>query len=141
MNNWGSERCNLVVTYSDHVYLIQNWDAECEIIRRWCTVIGVKEFTVKKPETEKQCIIVEFKEPIILDDKDNMSDWSEEYSFEEYMQFVQDRGGPPQDSDGDSDEEMMSVSSNMSQRPQLRYEVGKWVLCLCGPDIMNDWEL
>jgi hypothetical protein len=55
------------VNYSDCDYVVANWAEECAIIKRWCIVLGVKEYTVKKPESVNEFIVVRFKEPLSLE--------------------------------------------------------------------------
>jgi hypothetical protein len=55
------------VSYRDYDYVVANWAEECAIIKRWCIVLGVKEYTVKKPESDYKPIVVRFKEPLSLE--------------------------------------------------------------------------
>ena len=51
------------ICYSDWQYLMDNWQSECDIIRRWCAILGLDEgdYDVEKPESQKTCIMVNFK--------------------------------------------------------------------------------
>ena len=79
------------VSYSDFDFLIDNWEAECDIIRRWCAVIDVRGYTVEKPKTEEECIAVKFARPVILeddffDDEDDFGGFDGE-DDDEYIDF------------------------------------------------------
>ena len=70
------------VCYLDLKYVLDNWDAECDIIRRWCVVMGVTEYTIEKPKTEERAIIVQFKEAVKLEEQVWDSDDDEMYLCE-----------------------------------------------------------
>ena len=59
------------VHFRDLEYLLDHWDEECDIIRRWCAVLGLgqNEFTAKKPESENMTITVRFKRAVCLDEE------------------------------------------------------------------------
>ena len=70
-----------MICYEDLQYVIQNWDAECDVIRRWCAVLGVKEggYKIEKPESKRDCIYVSFNKAVeleieIFDDSDSEMD-------------------------------------------------------------------
>ncbi|KAL7518316.1 hypothetical protein ACHAWX_003828 [Stephanocyclus meneghinianus] len=65
---------NAWVSYTNLDYLHDHWDTECNIIRRWCAVLGVTEYTVEKPASENACITVRFKNPVILEEEEYDSD-------------------------------------------------------------------
>eukprot|EP00804_Cyclotella_cryptica_P023360 CCRYP_000506-RA/>CCRYP_000506-RA protein AED:0.31 eAED:0.31 QI:0/0.33/0.5/1/0.66/0.5/4/0/840 len=56
------------VGYTNLEYLLDHWDAECDIIRRWCAVLDVTDYTIEKPPSEDRCIAVRFKDPGVLED-------------------------------------------------------------------------
>ena len=63
--SWGVSTA--YVAYTDLDYLLQNWEDECDIIRRWCAVLEVKDYEVEKPKSEQECIVVRFKQPVDLE--------------------------------------------------------------------------
>jgi hypothetical protein len=85
------------VVYTDLKYLLDHWNAECDIIRRWCGVLGLPEgsYTINKPKSDMECIFVEFgnileleeDKVIVPDDMDeklptSWMDW--EHSFDSF---------------------------------------------------------
>ena len=56
------------VSYNSLDYINENWETECEIIRRWCAVLGVKDFTIEKPVSQDQSIAVRFTDSLELED-------------------------------------------------------------------------
>lgn len=82
MNYEGGDAHKAFVSYSDLNYLHEHWEDECDIIRRWCAVLGVTDYSVDKPESQVTCIIVNFKEPVTLEDYEWESDDSSAASSE-----------------------------------------------------------
>ena len=56
-------------SYKDYWYLAQHWEEECEIIHRWCAILGLSEdeYIINKPETGKG-IEIEFHRSVVLED-------------------------------------------------------------------------
>lgn len=83
------------VVYSDLKYLSEEWESECEIIRRWCAVIGLadNEYTIRKPKTNAECIFVEFNRVLTLEEDEVVvllkQDVDEEYPPAEWMDWLQ----------------------------------------------------
>ena len=70
--DWGVQAA--YVAYTDLDYLYKNWEGECDLIRRWCAVLEVKEYTIEKPESDETCIVVTFKQPVTLEVEDYGTD-------------------------------------------------------------------
>lgn len=78
MNYEGGDVVKAFVSYTDLSYLLENWEAECDIIRRWCAVLEVEEYIIEKPVLESSCIVIRFSQPVTL----------EEYQFESDDDFI-----------------------------------------------------
>lgn len=59
------------VVYTDLKYLLDHWDDECDIIRRWCAVLGLREgcYSIRKPRSDMECIFVEFGSALELEEE------------------------------------------------------------------------
>lgn len=75
------------VAYSDFEYVLENWEVECDIIRRWCAVMEVEGYNIEKPDSEKTCILVRFARPLILEEEYFSSDYDDEDGFEDFYDF------------------------------------------------------
>lgn len=108
--------------YSDLDYVLRHWEAEVDIIRRWCAVLGVANYTVEKPSRSayvvtKGSIRIVFGTPVILEGY--VSENSEEViNANEPSAIIDD------------------TEASSSQRPRLRFSIGQRVLCMieCGED-------
>ena len=65
--------------YFDLDYLLENWETECEVLKRWCAVAGVEEYEVIKPESINECVQVKFKEPLALEKETFWGDHQSDY--------------------------------------------------------------
>jgi hypothetical protein len=98
------------VLYSDLNYVLENWEAECDIIRRWCAVLGVTRYTVEKPSLESISMRVVFGNPVVL----------EGHVVEDEEEVI------------NADEPAVNIydtETSSIQRPRLRFSVGQRVLC------------
>lgn len=89
MNYEGGDIYTAFVSYTNLDYLHKNWEGECDIIRRWCAVLGVKDYEVEKPESNDECIVIRFKQPASLEDyeygtDDDYNNFDGEDHVEEY---------------------------------------------------------
>ena len=60
-------------SYKDYWYLAQHWEEECEIIHRWCSVLGLSkdEYTIIKPDPGSAVDIKFHKRSVALEDPPN----------------------------------------------------------------------
>jgi hypothetical protein len=106
MNYDEQEAYNAWVSYTNLDYLLDNWDTECNIIRRWCAVLGVTDYTVEKPALENVCIIVRFKNPVMLEEYEYDSDDFIDMDYEDDCDgFDQDDMDEYEDSEQDDVDE------------------------------------
>jgi len=57
------------VYYQNFEYLQKNWNAECELIEKWCGVLGLtkNDYVVTQPTNEGKAIQIEFVNSLNLD--------------------------------------------------------------------------
>jgi hypothetical protein len=117
------------VRYRDYQYLLENWDTECDIIRRWCAVMGVAEsgYTAEKPVSKNACVIVRFEDPYALEEyMSNDEDDNDNFELYEY-DLVEGSDGFGSDGDDvnldyDHEEEADEIDyDDMSERDGLNY--------------------
>ena len=70
LNGPGHDTVIIEVTmhYRDYDYLMAHWEAECAIILRFCRVLGVKEYEIEQPRSERRVATVVFKVPYELEE-------------------------------------------------------------------------
>ena len=59
-------------TYGDFDYLMEHWESECELLKRWCGVLGLTkedEYEIVKPPSDIVCIMIKFREPLTLESR------------------------------------------------------------------------
>jgi len=54
-------------SYNDFDYLMEHWDEECILIRRWANIIGVN-VQIEKPPSMATAVGIHFAHPLQLDD-------------------------------------------------------------------------
>ena len=68
----------IFASYTGLDYILENWETECEIIRRFCAVVGVTDYTIEKPESIVQAIPIRFTDAIKLEEEQWSSDDEDE---------------------------------------------------------------
>lgn len=68
--NYNDNVSSISVYYDDFDYLMDNWQSESEIINQWIAVISGEVSKIKKPTSEKECIIIFFKNDLKLEVED-----------------------------------------------------------------------
>ena len=112
MNYFGGDVSNIGVAYTDIDYLHKNWEDECDIIRRWCAVLEVKDYEVEKRKSEKSCIVVRFKQPVTLPDYEFGTDDDSFFDMMDEIEYFEQNYYYTSDDDDDDNEEEDDTRSN-----------------------------
>lgn len=88
--------------YHSHHHLMEYWDEECDILHRWCGVLGLRpgDYDIIQPSSHHRVIVVEFKEPLQLEAVDYSSGDDDE--DDEGVDSDSDSGGVASDDEDDS---------------------------------------
>ena len=62
-------------SYDSYDYLMNHWEKECDMIRRWADILNVTLTEIVKPKNENQAICIWFDTPLLLE---NYSDEEDE---------------------------------------------------------------
>ena len=67
--NYDDGATMVAASYADYDYLDEHWDAERDMLVRWCGILGLEEgeFDIEKPGGIETCVAIHFKKPLELE--------------------------------------------------------------------------
>eukprot|EP00045_Choanoeca_perplexa_P002758 m.26340 g.26340 ORF g.26340 m.26340 type:complete len:157 (+) comp11690_c0_seq1:592-1062(+) len=89
--NYDPNPTQTYIQYSDHGYLMANWEAEKNMLVMWCSILGLEQgqYQIKKPASEMECIEIHYSQPLTLDPFDEDPEEDEEEEQEEQEEVDQ----------------------------------------------------
>lgn len=80
--NYNPNERSVAASYVDHNYIMDNWESEEKLLKKFCQIIGLEEdeYEIIKPKKQETCIMIEFKKPLELqkfetESEEKFADW------------------------------------------------------------------
>ena len=104
--------------YEDYDYLDENWDSECALLERWCSILGLGpgKYSIEKPECIHKCVMINFCKPVELETDSPW--WGDEEEEEADVESEDDESEDHGDDSNDNDGEDLGEPSSKKQKTE-----------------------